>query len=72
MSSTERSIVAGVASQPSPFSVDETLQRLEHVIHDRGLTIFARFDHSGEAAKAGLTMQPAQVLVFGNRRRARH
>jgi uncharacterized protein (DUF302 family) len=28
--------------------------------------LFAHFDHSGEAAKAGLTMQPAHVLVFGN------
>jgi uncharacterized protein (DUF302 family) len=28
--------------------------------------LFAHFDHSGEAAKAGLSMQPAHVLVFGN------
>jgi uncharacterized protein (DUF302 family) len=55
-----------VVSQPSPYSVNETLQRLEQVMRNRGLTLFAHFDHSGEAAKAGLTMQPAHVLVFGN------
>jgi uncharacterized protein (DUF302 family) len=59
---------AGVASQPSPYSVDGTLQRLEQVIRSRGMTLFAHFDHSGEAARAGLTMQPAHVLVFGNPR----
>ena len=56
----------GVVSQPSPYSVNDTLQRLEQVMRNRGLTLFAHFDHSGEAAKAGLTMQPAHVLVFGN------
>src|SRR5712671_7870546 len=64
MSST--STVAGVVSQLSQFSVDDTRQRLEQVIRDRGLTLFAHFDHSGEAAKAGLTMPPAHVLIFGN------
>src|SRR5260370_27795296 len=64
MSST--STVVGVVSQLSQFSVGNTRQRLEQIIRDRGLTLFAHFDHSGEAAKAGLTMLPAHVLVFGN------
>ena len=59
---------AGVSSELSPNSFDKTLQRLEEVIRSRGLTLFARFDHSGEAGKVGLAMQPAQVLVFGNPR----
>src|SRR5260370_5668460 len=66
MSST--SPVVGVVSHLSQFSVDNTRQRLEQIIRDRGLTLFAHFDHSGEAAKAGLTMPPAHVLVFGNPR----
>jgi uncharacterized protein (DUF302 family) len=59
-------MTTGVVSRPSPVSVDDTLQRLERVIRDRGLTLFAHFDHSREAARAGLVMQPAHVLVFGN------
>jgi uncharacterized protein (DUF302 family) len=58
----------GVASRPSAYSVEQTLQRLEQVIGDRGLTIFARYDHSGEAAQVGLSLPPTQVLVFGNPR----
>jgi uncharacterized protein (DUF302 family) len=56
----------GVVNLRSPYSVDNTLQRLETVIATKGLTIFARIDHSGEAAKAGLTMPPTQLLIFGS------
>jgi uncharacterized protein (DUF302 family) len=28
--------------------------------------ILARIDHSGDAAKAGLSMRPTQLLIFGN------
>jgi uncharacterized protein (DUF302 family) len=66
MTSNAGSNTTGIASHTSPYSVDETLQRIEGVIHNRGLTLFAQFDHGGEARKVGLAMQPAQVLVFGN------
>jgi uncharacterized protein (DUF302 family) len=56
----------GLITRPSPHSVPETLDRLEAILHSRNITIFARVDHSGEAAKAGLTMLPTQVLSFGN------
>jgi uncharacterized protein (DUF302 family) len=51
---------------PSPYSVPETLARLESILKERGVTIFARVDHSGEAAKAGLSMRPTQLLIFGS------
>ena len=56
----------GVVTRPSPFSVEETLARLQQGIHSRNLTLFAHIDHSGEAKRVGLTMQPAHVLIFGN------
>src|SRR5579871_3697959 len=66
MSTIDPGSVSSVASQPSPLSVEQTLARLEQVIHDRGLKVFARFDHSDEAARVDLRMQPAHVLVFGS------
>src|SRR5260370_11242374 len=66
MTSNAASNTAGMTSQSSPYGVDETLRRIEQVLHNRGVTLFAQFDHSGEAAKVGLAMQPAQVLVFGS------
>ena len=56
----------GVASLASRYGMDETLERLKAAIQARGLTLFAEFDHSGEAARVGLTMQPTRVLAFGN------
>jgi uncharacterized protein (DUF302 family) len=56
----------GIIHLPSRYSVADTLKRLESVIASKGLTIFARIDHSGEAAKVGLTMQPTELLLFGS------
>jgi uncharacterized protein (DUF302 family) len=56
----------GILSRPSPFSVEETLQRLQEAIHSRNLILFAHIDHSGEAKRVGLKMQEAHVLIVGN------
>ena len=56
----------GIIRKASPRSVPETLDRLEGMLKAKGVQVFARIDHSGEAAKVGLTMPPTQVLIFGN------
>jgi len=56
----------GLIHLSSKHSVDETTARLEELLTQEGLTIFARIDHSGEAAKAGLEMRPTKLLVFGS------
>src|ERR1700749_2027428 len=58
----------GMVHLESPRSVPETLARLETVVRAKGLTILAQIDHSGDAAKAGLSMRPTQLLIFGNAR----
>ena len=57
---------SGVIHLRSPHSFANTLQRLESVITTKGIAIFARIDHSGEAAKVGLTMPPTELLIFGS------
>jgi uncharacterized protein (DUF302 family) len=56
----------GMIHLSSPYTAAETLARLETIVQSKGLTIFARVDHSGEAAKVGLMMPPTQLLLFGN------
>jgi len=56
----------GIVSRPSKYSVAETLDRLEAVLKSKGVTVFARIDHSGEAQKAGLKLRPTQLLIFGD------
>src|SRR5258708_34378898 len=58
--------VEGIVTRPSPFSVEETVERFQGVILSRNLTLFAQIDHSGEARRVGLRMQEAHVLIFGN------
>jgi uncharacterized protein (DUF302 family) len=56
----------GMVHVKSPYSVPETLKRLESILPAKNLTIFARVDHSGEAEKVGLKMRPTQLIIFGN------
>jgi uncharacterized protein (DUF302 family) len=56
----------GVVDVPSKYSVPETIDRLESIVKSKQLTVFARIDFSGDAAKVGLSMPPTQMLIFGN------
>lgn len=56
----------GMQHLSSPYSVPETLKRIESLLQEKGLTIFCRVDHSGEAEKVGLKMYPTQLILFGS------
>ena len=56
----------GLITQKSHNSVDVTLDRLESIVTEKGLTVFARIDHSGGAKKVGLELRPTKLLIFGN------
>lgn len=55
-----------IVSVPSRHSVEETITRLKAMLLDKGITLFALIDHSGEATKAGMQMPPTKLLIFGN------
>jgi uncharacterized protein (DUF302 family) len=56
----------GVVRLRSQHSVAVTLQRLEALLKERGVKIFACIDFSGDAAAAGLTLPAEKLLIFGN------
>lgn len=56
----------GIRTLVSHHSVDETVGRLQTLLQQKGVKLFCRIDHSGEAAAAGLAMRPTKVLVFGS------
>ncbi len=56
----------GIVRIASRYSVPETVDRLERLLKERGLVVFARIDFSGDAARAGLKMRAEQALIFGN------
>jgi uncharacterized protein (DUF302 family) len=56
----------GIVHLSSPHTILETLARLEAVVQAKGISIVAMIDHSGDAAKAGIQMEPTKLLIFGN------
>jgi len=56
----------GLAAVKSPYTVKETIDRLEATAKARNLVIFARVDHAAGAQKIGRTIRPTELLIFGN------
>ena len=56
----------GLFEVASPHTVDETVNRLESILAERGVRMFALIDHSGEAAKIGMKMRPTKLVIFGS------
>ena len=56
----------GVISVESSHSVADTSMRLEKILRDKGMTIFARVDHGKGAEKVGKGLRPTELLIFGN------
>jgi uncharacterized protein (DUF302 family) len=59
---------AGLVSIESAHEPEETLDRLVAAIAAHGMTVMARIDHAGAAAKVGLSLRPTEIVVFGNPR----
>jgi uncharacterized protein (DUF302 family) len=47
-------------------SVSEAAERLEAALRAKGVIVFARIDFSADAKKAGLTMRPEVLIIFGS------
>ncbi len=56
----------GLIEIKSPHSAKDTMNKLEDIVKQRGLNVFARIDHSAGAAKIGKTLRATEVLIFGN------
>jgi len=56
----------GLVHLGSLYTVSETIMRLAGIVSSKGLTVLARIDHSGDAARAGLKMNPTELLIFGS------
>ncbi|MGH2835963.1 MAG: DUF302 domain-containing protein [Solirubrobacteraceae bacterium] len=56
----------GVVVKNSPLSVPDAVDRLSHLVVEKGMKLFAVIDHSGEAQANGLELRDTKVVIFGN------
>jgi uncharacterized protein (DUF302 family) len=56
----------GLTSVRSSHGPTDTMNRLEAEVKAKGMTVFARIDHAAGAAEVGLSLQPTELLIFGN------
>jgi uncharacterized protein (DUF302 family) len=56
----------GLIAVKSPHSSKDTMDRLETLVKQKGMTIFARIDHAAGAAKVGKNLRSTELLIFGN------
>lgn len=56
----------GVITIESNYPVSETVDRLQDLIKEKGLTFFAKIDHTQNAQKVNMDLRPTVVLIFGN------
>lgn len=56
----------GIVRIKSNNSGTATIDKLETILKDKGMTIFKRINHTAGAKKAGFQLRPTELLIFGN------
>jgi cysteine-rich repeat protein len=56
----------GMINIPSAFGVEETADRLESILIEKGMTIFNRISHSRGASNVGIDIRDTELIIFGN------
>jgi uncharacterized protein (DUF302 family) len=56
----------GLVVMKSPYPVEQTLDRLQTLVQERGMKVFERIDHAKGATTIGKTLRPTEVILFGN------
>ncbi len=60
------SYAEGIISKTSTHSVKETLDKLETIVTAKGFKVVARVNHAKAAEMSGQSLNPTEVLIFGN------
>ena len=56
----------GLISVKSNHDVTTTADNLENILNEKGMSVFARIDHTKGAMNANLVLRPTEVVIFGN------
>lgn len=50
----------------SPYTFEQTIERLQKVLESKNITVFATIDHQAAAKAVGEELAPATMLIVGN------
>ncbi|MGH8260703.1 MAG: DUF302 domain-containing protein [Steroidobacteraceae bacterium] len=64
----DAAMVEGLICRRSRHDPAATIRRLETLLSEAGVKIFARIDFAADAQAAGLKLAPELMLIFGNPR----
>jgi uncharacterized protein (DUF302 family) len=56
----------GLVSKKSPYSVRETVDRLEAALKAKGIAVALRWSHDEQAKGVDMALRPTELIVFGN------
>ena len=56
----------GMVNVQSNFNVEETADRMESILKEKGMTVFNRIKHSEAAAAVGIELRNTELILFGN------
>jgi uncharacterized protein (DUF302 family) len=56
----------GLVIIKSNHTVIDTADKLEALVTKKGMTVFARIDHSAGAKKVEKSLRPTELIIFGN------
>ena len=63
---TTHSTPSYVVQLESSFDFGTTVERITQALASRGITIFAEIDQAAAAEKAGVSLRPTRLILFGN------
>ena len=56
----------GLKTIQSQSNVSTTADKLEAILAENGMTVFARVNHAAGAEKIGESLRPTELVIFGN------
>ena len=56
----------GIINVKSSHDVKTTVDRLENILEEKGMTVFIRINHAEGAHKVGKKLRPTELIIFGN------
>ncbi|MEE8342986.1 MAG: DUF302 domain-containing protein [Gammaproteobacteria bacterium] len=62
----------GVVTKKSAHSAKVTIDRLEKILSEKGITVAMRWSHSDRAKGVDIELRPTELIIFGNPRLGSH